>query len=430
VSEVRLAPLGRIRARLRVPGDKSISHRALILNAIADGNAIVTGLAPGHDVRATVAALVALGAGITPQGNGAMRVTGPASWKARATIDCGNSGTTARLLLGALAPRARGAVVLDGDPSLRRRPMARVLRPLAAMGADIAAKGEAGRFPLEVRGRALAGASHRLEVASAQVKSALLLAGLAAEGPTVIEEPFPSRDHTERMLRAMGAAIETTSAGQVRLEPGRIESADVAVPGDLSSAAFFLGLAAARGGEVVVEGVGLNPGRTGFLDILGRLGAEVVIDPQEGTTEPQGSVTVRADGLRGIDVRPEEIPRSIDELPLLAVLATRAEGETRVTGAAELRVKESDRIAAIVDGLTAMGADAEALPDGFVVRGPTPLTGADLEARGDHRIAMALAVAASLGSGPSILSGAEWVDVSYPGFFEALAGCAEARVTA
>jgi 3-phosphoshikimate 1-carboxyvinyltransferase len=181
---------------------------------------------------------------------------------------------------------------------------------------------------------------------------------------------------------------------------------------------------------VVVEGVGLNPGRTGFLDILGRLGAEVVIDPQEGTTEPQGSVTVRADGHRGIEVRPEEIPRSIDELPLLAVLATRAEGETRVTGAAELRVKESDRIAAIVDGLTAMGADAEALPDGFVVRGPTPLAGADLEARGDHRIAMALAVAASLGSGPSILSGAEWVDVSYPGFFEALAGCAEARVTA
>ncbi|HYN48448.1 MAG TPA: hypothetical protein VER83_06240, partial [Candidatus Nanopelagicales bacterium] len=290
-------------------------------------------------------------------------------------------------------------------------------------------------LPLEVRGRPLAGVIHRLEVASAQVKSAILLAGLAAESSTVIEEPFPSRDHTERMLRAMGAAIETT-AGRVRLEPGRIEAVDVAVPGDLSSAAFFLGLAAAAGGEAVMEGVGLNPGRTGFLDLLGRLGAEVVVDPMEGgpelraVSEPRGSVTVRADGLRGIEVEANEIPGSIDELPLLAVVATRAMGETRVTGAAELRVKESDRIAAIVEGLTAMGADIEALSDGFVVRGPTPLSGAAVDARGDHRIGMALAVAASLANGPSSLSGAEWVDVSYPGFFEALAGCADVRVTA
>lgn len=429
MSEIRLAPLGRVRARLRVPGDKSISHRALILNAVAEGSAIVTGLAPGLDVRSTAAALAALGARVTLATNGATRVTGPVAWQADAPVDCGNSGTTARLLLGALAPRARGAVVLDGDPSLRRRPMARVANPLTAMGAQIAAKGEAERLPLEVRGRPLAGAIHRLEVASAQVKSAILLAGLAAEGSTVIEEPFPSRDHTERMLRAMGAAIETTE-GRVRLEPGRIEAVDVAVPGDLSSAAFFLGLAAAARGEAVVEGVGLNRGRTGFLDLLGRLGAEVVVDPMEGEAEPRGSVTVRADGLRGIEVEANEVPGSIDELPLLAVVATRAEGETRVTGAAELRLKESDRIAAIVEGLTAMGADIEALSDGFVVRGPTPLSGAAVDARGDHRIGMALAVAASLANGPSTLSGAEWVDVSYPGFFEALAGCADARVTA
>lgn len=429
MSEIRLAPLGRIRARLRVPGDKSISHRALILNAVAEGSAIVTGLAPGLDVRSTAAALAALGARVTPASNGATRVTGPAAWQADACIDCGNSGTTARLLLGALAPRARGAVVLGGDPSLRRRPMARVANPLTAMGAQILAMGEAERLPLEVRGRPLAGAIHRLEVASAQVKSAILLAGLAAEGSTVIEEPFPSRDHTERMLRAMGATIETTE-GRVRLEPGRIEAVDVAVPGDLSSASFFFGLAAAGGGETVVEGVGLNPGRTGFLDLLHRLGAEVVIDPMVGEGEPRGSVTVRADGLRGIEVEANEVPGSIDELPLLAVVATRAEGETRVTGAAELRVKESDRIAAIVEGLTAMGADIEALSDGFVVRGPTPLSGAAVDARGDHRIGMALAVAASLANGPSSLSGAEWVDVSYPGFFEALAGCADARVTA
>lgn len=431
MSTIRLAPLGRVRARLRVPGDKSISHRALILNAVARGNAIVTGIAPGLDVRSTAAALTALGAEITPASNGGMRVTGPAAWKARLTIDCGNSGTTARLLLGALAPRAQGTVVLDGDPSLRRRPMARVADPLSAMGAEIAAKGEAGRLPLEIRGRSLAGASHRLEVASAQVKSAILLAGLVAEGPTMVEEPFPSRDHTERLLRAMGAKIETT-AGRVRLEPGPVEAVDVAVPGDLSSAAFFLGLAAAGGGEVAVEGVGLNPGRTGFLELLARLGAEVVVDPLDWETpgaevEPRGAVAVRADGLRAIEVEAGDVAGAIDELPLLAVIATRAEGETRLTGAAELRVKESDRIAAIVEGLTAMGADALALPDGFVVRGPTPLRGADLDARGDHRIGMALAVAASLAVGQSTLSGAEWVDVSYPGFFEALAGCADAR---
>jgi 3-phosphoshikimate 1-carboxyvinyltransferase len=435
VSAVRLAPLGRIRARLRVPGDKSISHRALILNALAEGAATVTGLAPGLDVRATAAALAALGAGVEPVGRGAARVTGPEAWASRAIVDCGNSGTTARLLLGALAPRARGTVVLDGDASLRRRPMARVERPLAAMGAEIVGRGEPGRLPLAVRGAALRGRNHRLDEASAQVKSAILLAGLAAEGATLVEEPAPSRDHTERMLRAMGAAIETTSGG-VRLEPGPIEAVDVRVPGDLSSSAFFLGLAAASGGEAIVEGVGLNPGRTGFLDLLARMGAEIVAEPVHGdaepgdSVEPRGNVTVRADGLRGIEITAPEVPRAIDELPLLAVVATRADGETRVTGAAELRVKESDRIATIVGALVRMGADVEALPDGFVVRGRTPLRGAALDASGDHRIAMALAVAASLADGTSTLSGAEWVDVSYPGFFAALAGCADTRVVA
>lgn len=311
--------------------------------------------------------------------------------------------------------------------------MARVARPLATMGAEIVEKGAAGRLPLEVRGRPLRGATHRLEVASAQVKSAILLAGIAADGETTVEEPSPSRDHTERMLRAMGARIESIP-GRVRLDPGPIEAVDVAVPGDLSSAAFFLALAAASGGEVMVEEVGLNPGRTGFLDLLARMGAEVVMDPDDGGTsaevEPRGRVTVRAEGLRGIDVTAVDVPRAIDELPLLAVVATRADGETRVTSAGELRVKESDRIAAVVDGLASMGADIEALADGFVVRGPTPLSGSALDARGDHRIAMALAVAASLAAGPSTLAGAEWVDVSYPGFFDALADCAGASVTA
>jgi 3-phosphoshikimate 1-carboxyvinyltransferase len=428
VSRIRLAPLGRVRARLRVPGDKSISHRALILNALAEGSALVTGLAPGLDVRSTATALAALGTRIDVPAAGTARVTGSPSWREGA-VDCGNSGTTARLLLGALAPRAGGAVVLDGDSSLRRRPMGRVVRPLAAMGAEIASRGQEGRLPLVVRGAPLRGMTHRLEVASAQVKSAILLAGLSADGTTWIEEPSPSRDHTERMLRAMGARIEA-GAGQVRLEPGPIRAVDVAVPGDLSSAAFFLALAAAGGGEAAIEDVGLNPGRSGFLDLLRRLGAEVVVDLADAGVEPRGRVVVRAGALRGIDVGRAEVAASIDELPLLAVVATRAEGETRVTGAAELKVKESDRIAAIVEGLSAMGADIEPLPDGFAVRGPTPLAGAELDARGDHRIGMALAVAASLADGPSTLSGAEWVDVSYPGFFDALAGCADARVTA
>ena len=424
-----LAPLGRIRARLRVPGDKSISHRALILNALAEGRARVRGLAPGLDVRSTRAALVALGADIALAADGSVQVTGPRDWRAEGTVDCGNSGTTARLLLGALAPRAQGIVVLDGDASLRRRPMARAIDPLVEMGAEVAARGEPGRLPVAVTGRRLTGRRHRLPVASAQVKSAILLAGLAAEGETVLEEPVRSRDHTERLLRAMGAGI-AVDGSRIRLAPGPLRAVDVDVPGDVSSAAFFLALAAAAGGEATVEHVGLNPGRTGFLDLLSRLGADVAIDREDDGMEPWGTVTLRAGSLRAIEVGAEEVPAAIDELPLLAVVATQADGDTRVTGAAELRVKESDRIAAIADGLTRMGADIRALPDGFVVRGPTPLSGAELDARGDHRIAMALAIAASIADGPSTLSGAEWVDVSYPGFFPALAGCADTRVTA
>ena len=221
-----------------------------------------------------------------------------------------------------------------------------------------------------------------------------------------------------------------TQSGRVRLRPGSLEPLDVTVPGDLSSAAFFLGLAAAAGGEARVEGVGLNPGRTGFLDLLARFGAAVLVEAAEDGPEPRGDVTVRAGGLRGLEVRAADVPGAIDELPLVAVLATQAAGETRVTGASELRVKESDRIEAIVAGLRAMGGDVEPLPDGFVARGPTRLAGAALDARGDHRIGMALAVAASLADGLSTLAGAEWVDVSYPGFFAALAACGSARVSA
>lgn len=432
MTRVRLGPVAAIRSRLRVPGDKSISHRALILNAMAGGTAVVTGLAPGRDVASTTAALAMLGVPIAWEGRDRLHVSEGAPWRAAGPIDCGNSGTTTRLLLGVLAARAAGPVTLTGDGSLSRRPMGRVVEPLTRMGAVIegstdAAGGAADRLPLTITGRPLRAARHRLPVSSAQVKSALLLAGLAAEGETVVEEPGTSRDHTERMLAAMGARIEAatpSASGGTRtvIHPGPLAALAVDVPGDLSSAAPFLALAAAQGGgEIVIGDVGLNPTRTGFLDLLTAFGAEVEATIVENGPEPRGTLRVVGRGLTAIEIGPEVVPRAIDELPLVAVLATQAEGDTVVRGAAELRVKESDRIAAIVTGLRRMGAEIDALPDGFAVRGPTPLAGAELDVAGDHRIGMAFAVATALARGESALEGAEWVAVSYPTFFEDLA---------
>ncbi|HUP01565.1 MAG TPA: 3-phosphoshikimate 1-carboxyvinyltransferase [Gemmatimonadota bacterium] len=433
MSTVRLGPIPLVRGRLRVPGDKSIGHRALLLNAVAEGAATVRGLPAGDDVHTTRSALVALGIRIESAGEDRVRVTGGGreAWLAAGPVDCGNSGTTARLLMGILAPRASEPVTLTGDRSLSRRPMARVVEPLRRMGAAIEAAGrEPDRLPLAITGRPLEGAIHRLPVASAQVKSALLLAGLAAEGETRVAEPMVSRDHSERLLAAMGARIDRASGG-VRLRPGRISAIDVDVPGDLSSAAPFLALAAAReGSEIVIEDVGLNPTRTGFLDLLRAFGAEVEAWVEANDPEPRGTLRVAGRGLKAIEVGPAAVPGAIDELPLVAVLATRAEGETRISGAAELRVKESDRIAAIAAGLGRLGAEIETAPDGFTIHGPTRLDGAELEAAGDHRIGMALAVAAALAESPSALEGAQWVAVSYPSFFEDLASLAEARTPA
>lgn len=418
MTDARIEPFGRARGRHRVPGDKSISHRALILNALAGGEARVSGLAPGRDVASTAAALRALGHSVRPAGDDAVRVAGGAVWRAAAPVDCGNSGTTARLLLGALAPRAAGAVTLTGDDSLCRRPMARVVDPLRVMGAAI--EGD-DRLPLAVAGRPLRGAAHRLPVASAQVKSAILLAGLAADGETTVEEPGASRDHTERMLTEMGADLRVEDR-RVVLRPGPLSPTDVDVPGDLSSAAFLLVRAAmVPGSDVVIEDVGLNPGRTGLLDVLAAMGADVHVEPSAAGPEPRGTVRVKGRELSGARVEGPRVPRMIDELPLVAVLATAARGETMVAGAAELKVKESDRIVAIARGLAALGADIETAPDGFRVTGPTRLRGAALDAAGDHRIGMALAVAASAAEGPSVLAGAEWIDVSWPGFLARLA---------
>jgi 3-phosphoshikimate 1-carboxyvinyltransferase len=410
---------------MRVPGDKSIGHRALLLNAIAEGGAVVSGLPEGRDVAATLGALKSLGVSIAEIAGNRLRIEGTARWSAREPVDCANSGTTARLLVGILAPRAGAPVTLVGDPGLSRRPMRRVVEPLQAMGARIAAAETPGtgipdRLPLTVTGAALRGASHRLTVASAQVKSALLLAGLAARGATTVEEPGASRDHTERLLERMGARVRRDGR-RTGVEPGPLAAIDVAVPGDLSSAAPFLALAAAKeGSRLAIRGVGLNPTRTGFLDVLRAMGAAVEVEVEVEDPEPHGTIRIEGGGLQAVRLGPEIVPRVIDELPLVAVLATRAEGETVVSGAAELKVKESDRIDAVVRGLRALGARVEPLEDGFAVEGPAPLRGAALDVASDHRIVMALAVAAALADGESELVGAEWVDVSFPGFFERL----------
>lgn len=338
-------------------------------------------------------------------------------------LDAGNSGTTARLVAGIVAGAGVYAV-LTGDGSLRQRPMARVIRPLAAMGARLHARSQDRLLPLTALPARLHGAEHVLQVASAQVKSALLLAGLAADGVTSVLEPHPSRDHTERMLAAFGARVDTAQAGAgmwASLAGGQaLRGAEVAVPGDVSSAAFWLvaGLIV-PGAEVVVRDVGMNPTRTGILDVLGAMGARVQVhEVRNAAGEPVATLTVRGGcALHGTVIDGALVPRLIDELPVLAVLALAASGETRVRGAGELRVKETDRIAAVATELRRLGAQIEELPDGFTIQGGHPLTGARVESHGDHRLAMSLAVAALMARGETEIIGAECASVSYPSFF-------------
>jgi 3-phosphoshikimate 1-carboxyvinyltransferase len=421
--------------RLRVPGDKSIAHRTLILGALADGESVITGLPPGEDVRATVACLRSLGVRLSPVSPSPAR-GGESGWGLRITplvaegrrggfstphgpLDCANSGTTMRLLTGVLAG-SRVSATLDGDASLRRRPMARVVEPLQKMGARIEL--QEGRPPLVLTGTALQGRRHLLPVPSAQVKSALLLAGLAAKGPTTVVEPIPTRDHTERLLAAMGADLRA-AAGTVELRPSHrpLRAIELAVPGDFSSASFWMAAAALRPGwSITIEGVGLNPTRTAFLRILEAMGAAVQVELTENSIEPVGRVRVTGRSLRAITLGPEEVVAAIDEIPALLAVATQAEGRTSIAGAAELRVKESDRIAGMAEGLRRMGASVEERPDGISVVGPSPLRGAAVNSNGDHRIAMALAIAGLAATEPTRIEDADCVAVSYPEFFATL----------
>ncbi len=409
-----IAPSGPLRGSVRIPGDKSISHRSLLLGALARGTTRAVGWLDSEDIAATRTAVVALGARVEVDASGALCVTG-APWRdAAGVLDCGNSGTTARLLLGALAPRA--GATLTGDASLVRRPMARVMQPLARMGACF----EGGlTLPIRVVPSRLQGADLVAEVASAQVKSAVLLAGLAAEGTTRWTEHVPTRDHTERMLLEMGADL-TQVDGTVCLQPSTLLATDIDVPGDISSAAFWLVAGSiVPGSDLLLDDVGVNPTRSGILDVLARMGADVTVEPLPGF-EPTGMLRVRAAHLRGTHISGAEIPRLVDELPVLAVAAAFAEGETVIADASELRVKESDRIAATVAGLRALGFDADERPDGMVIAGGGPRRAASgpVLTHGDHRIAMAFAIA-GLRVGATVSETAS-IATSYPTFLTTL----------
>lgn len=416
----RFEPVGPLRGTLQPPPDKSVSHRAALIAAMGEGETAIEGFLDSADTRSTLAAVAALGA--TAEGGdnpGApLRIGGVGlRGAAPATIDVGNAGTLLRLLPGWLAGQETGAWTLDGDDSIRRRPVDRIADPLVSMGARVSCR--EGRFtPVTVEGAPLHGISYRLPVASAQVKSCLLFAGLLAEGETRIEEPLPSRDHSERMLAAAGAEL-TREPGAVTIRPAaRLEPAAIAVPADFSSAAFFIVAALlVPGSDLRIAGVGLNPTRTGLLSILRRMGAEIEVEPEgERGGEPRGRLRIRPASLRGTEVGGTDVPLAIDELPLAALAACFAAGETTIRDAAELRRKESDRIATVSAALTALGASVEPSEDGMRIEGTGGLRGGTIEAYGDHRIAMLGAVAGLASREGVAVEGMDAAAVSYPGF--------------
>jgi len=429
-SPQQLSGGGSLRGSVRVPGDKSISHRALLFGAIAEGETRIEGLLPAEDPLSTAACLRAMGVEVSPiqagqlvtvQGAGLDGFQEPAE-----VLDCGNSGTTMRLMLGLLAGRVGRHFVLTGDGSLRGRPMRRVGAPLALMGAQIHGRGDGNFAPLAVQGQPLRGTTIHTPVASAQVKSAILLAALTAEGPTTVIEPAQSRDHSERMLRAFGAELSVGGEGStvVTLTPGRtLKGQAVVVPGDISSAAFWLVAGAITpGAELTVQNVGLNPSRTGILEVLEQMGAQIsVLNRRDVAGEPVGDLRVCHGPLQAFQIGGDLIPRLVDEIPVLAVAACCADGVSRIQNAGELRVKETDRLAVMARQLGAMGGRIEEFADGMTISGFTELHGAEVDSETDHRVAMSLAVAAGIARGETLLHRPEAAAVSYPGFWGDLA---------
>ena len=416
--EITISPGGSLKGSVELPGDKSISHRSLLFNALASGPSRITGLLVSEDVDATRRAVEALGARVVLDGHDLI-VHPPTGGLVEPAdvIDCGNSGTTIRLLAGVLASQPFFSV-LTGDASLRNRPMKRVTKPLARMGAKFDGRQGADRPPLAVRGRKLKMTHHDLPMASAQVKSALLLAGL--NSGVAVREPRQSRDHSERMLMRMGCTLRKDSEDWlVLLPPDQLDPCDVHVPRDISAAAFFIVAAnLVEGSEIFLENVGINPTRTGILDVLTTMGADVQVYPKKlDGAEPVADILARYSPLVGTTIKGDLTLRSLDELPVLAIAAAFAEGETHIRDAAELRVKESDRIGRVCDGLRAMGIYVDEREDGMTITGGLPLGGATIDASGDHRIAMAFAIAALRVRKGLTIRGADSIASSYPLFF-------------
>ena len=407
-------------ATIKVPGDKSMSHRAAMLASLTNGDCLIRNYLSGEDCLGTLCVLRQLGVKIEDKGSGSWLVRGVSGKfrKPEDDLDCGNSGTTMRLISGLLAAqpfRSR----LTGDASLSRRPMKRIMEPLSRMGATLSTEGANGTPPLLIEGNPhLRAIEYALPVPSAQVKSAVLLAGLLADGKTTVVQPVKTRDHTERMLAHFGVPVEI-EGDRISVRGGILpQPRDFDVPGDISSAAFWLVAAAAKPGcRLVIEQLGLNPTRTGVIKVLQRMGARIAVTTQRsGDGEPVGRIEIEGAQLRATNIGGEEIPNVIDEIPVLAVAAALAEGTTCIEGAEELRVKESDRLAVVASHLKAMGADVVEKPDGLVIKGGNTLHAARLESQGDHRIAMAFAIAGQFAGGETEIVGTECVETSYPGF--------------
>jgi 3-phosphoshikimate 1-carboxyvinyltransferase len=420
----RIEPTKRpLRGEISVPGDKSIGHRAVIFASIAHGRSTIFNLSGGEDNLRTVQAFKDMGVKIWSEGdllciegNGWDRLSKP-----KETVDCGNSGTAMRLLSGVLAGRPFTSR-LDGDSSLRQRPMQRVIDPLSRMGAQIRSKEGKGLAPLEIQGGNLKGIDYRIPVASAQVKSAILLAGLQADGITSLEEPQSSRDHTELMIKGFGGEAKVDGRSVVVAGGQKLSAREVHIPGDISSAAFFLVAAAViPGSEVIVRNVGVNPTRDGVIEVLRRMGTKIeFLNQRIETGEPVADIKVCASQLVGVDIGPEMAARTIDEYPILTVAGALAKGATRISGVKELRYKESDRIATMTEGLRHFGVEVEEREDGMTIRGGKPLEAASVKTYGDHRVAMSLAIAGLSTNGGLQLDDAGCVDTSFPGFFDLL----------
>lgn len=410
-----------LQGEIRVPGDKSISHRSIMFGAIAEGTTTVEGFLLGEDCLSTIDCFRKLGVKIDVDGtNVKIESAGIEAWEEpKEVLYTGNSGTTTRLMLGILAG-TKIHTIMTGDASIGKRPMRRVVDPLRQMGAQIAGRNDGQYTPLAIQGTALSGIDYTMPVASAQVKSAILLAGLRAKGTTIVRETEISRDHTERMLRQFGAKVEATD-GVVSFEGGqKLKGTHVNVPGDISSAAFFLAAGAiTQGSKIVLQNVGINETRAGIIDVLQAMGADMeILVADEQAAEPTAAITIQTSNLHGTTIEGAMIPRLIDEIPILALVATQAQGKTVIKDAEELKVKETDRLTAVVAELKKLGADIEATEDGMIINGPTKLHGASLQSYGDHRIGMMAGVAALIADGPVEIDDADCIAVSYPAFFE------------